>query len=394
MQRERKPIYLDHHATTPVDPRVVEAMLPFFTTHFGNPSGTETASGRKAAEAVQIARAQVASLLNVEPAEIVFTSGATEANNLAILGTVEALQTRTPRRKIVTTPIEHKSVLQTCKGLAHRGFEIVMIPVTSTGRIDLKAAESMIDKDTLLVSFQTASNEIGTIQPVAELVEHTHGQGALFHSDAAQAVGKIPIDASAIGIDLLSLSAHKFYGPKGVGALYIRNGPRFFPIRNRQFGGGQEQGLRSGTINVPGVVGLGMGAEMALEQLHSENRRVKKIRDSFEAAVLRLWPKARRNGDLLNRLPNNSSITFPGVDAQALVAQVPELELSTGSACTAGTIEPSHVLLAIGMSRRDSRSTIRVGFGKANGNNDAGEAASFLFQALSRLESANRRGSQ
>ncbi len=388
MTEPRKTIYLDHHATTPVDPGVVEAMLPYFTTHFGNPSGTETPSGRKAAEAVKKARAQVAELLNAEPVEIVFTSGATEANNLAILGTLEALQDRTSRKTIVTTPIEHKAVLESCKVAARRGFNVVMLPVASTGRVDLEAARTLINDDVLLLSVQLANNEIGTIQPLAELVDLAHEHGAVVHTDAAQAVGKVPVDIFSLGVDLLSLSAHKFYGPKGVGALFLRNGPSAFPIRPIWFGGGQEHGLRSGTLNVPGIVGLGYATKLARERLVTDASHLSSLRDSFEKEIAQHYPNARFNGDRANRLPNNTSVVFPGHDAQALIAQAVELELSTGSACTSGAIEPSHVLQAIGLSRRDGNSTLRLGFGRLNTLEEALTAARLLARAAQRLASS------
>lgn len=386
MTEPRKTIYLDHHATTPVDPEVVEAMLPYFTTHFGNPSGTDTPAGRHAAAAVSNARAQVAALLNADPAEIVFTSGATEANNLAILGTLNALRKRTSRRRIVTTKLEHKAVLATCEAAQEHGFEITYLPNSSTGRVDLVQACDLIDQDVALVTIQAAKNEIGTIQPVHDLAELAHEAGAVFHVDAAQAVGKIELDSRALHVDLLSISAHKFYGPKGTGALYIRNGPRSFPICPNIHGGGQEHGIRSGTINVPGVVGLGHAAQLAAERLPEDAKRLASMRNVFEDTLLSLRPGICRNGDMDHRLPNNSNLTFPGIDAGALIAQVPELELSTGSACSAGAIEPSYVLGEIGLSRAEGFSTLRVGFGRNNTHEEALRAANLLSEAADRLE--------
>jgi cysteine desulfurase len=385
MLGQEKTIYLDHHATTPVDPEVVEAMLPYFTEHFGNPSGTETASGRRAAVAVSTARQQVAELINADPAEIVFTSGATEANNLAILGTLAALQGRTSRRTVFTTPVEHKAVLAPFEIIARKGFRVVMLPVTPNGRVNLDAARTLFNDDSLLLSVQLASNEIGTIQPLAELVSLAHEFGALVHTDAAQAVGKMPIDIASLGVDLLSLSAHKFYGPKGVGALYLRNGPRSFPIRPRLIGGAQEQGLRAGTINVPGVVGLGEAANLARKDLGSLPTRLASMRDTFESLLLGFDSTLTRNGDLSHRLPNNSSITFSGIEAQVLIQHLPELELSSGSACTSGAPEPSHVLQAIGLSRTDAYHTLRFGWGKANTLADAHNAARSIMRAVAEL---------
>ncbi len=385
MHRDTKTIFLDHHATTPVDPEVVEAMLPYFSTHFGNPSGTETASGRRAAEAVSTAREQVAELLNAEPAEIIFTSGATEANNLAILGTLAALQERTPRRTVLTTPVEHKTVLGPFEIIARRGFRVVMLPVTSTGRVDLEPARALFNEDSLLLSVQLASNEIGTIQPLPELISLAHEYGALVHTDAAQAAGKVPIDIVSLGVDLLSLSAHKFNGPKGVGALYLRNGPRSFPIEPRLIGGAQEQGLRAGTINVPGVVGLGVAATLAKNDLGRLPTRLAWMRDAFENALLGFDSTLTRNGDLVHRLPNNSSITFCGIEAQVLIQHLPELELSSGAACTSGAPEPSHVLQAIGLSREDAYSTLRFGWGRTNTLNDSIKAADQIQRAVTAL---------
>lgn len=361
-------------------------MLPYFTTHFGNPSGTDTLAGRRAAEAVSNARAEVAKLLGAEPIEIVFTSGATEANNLAILGTIQALKERTDRRQIVTTPIEHKAVLEACKAATNQGFEVALLPVNSVGRVDINRAREVISQETLLVSVQIANNEIGTTQASNELASIAHSAGAIFHIDAAQAVGKLPLDVEELGADLLSISGHKFYGPKGVGALYLRNGYRSFPIKPLLYGGGQEGGLRPGTINVPGVVAIGRAAQLARERLREDAHHLTTLRNEFESELLRRFPTARRNGDLKNRLPNNSSITFPGIDAQALIANVPELELSTGSACTAGAIEPSYVLEAIGLSRSEAYSTIRFGFGRPNTLAEAHLAAEILSEAARTLE--------
>ena len=381
MDSEQSTIYLDHHATTPMDEEVMAAMMPYFTTHFGNPSGTDTASGRRAAEAVKESRRKVAELLGAESSEIVFTSGATEANNLAILGTVRGLRARTNRNVIVTSSIEHKAVLEACRAVEREGFVVRLLPVTSTGRVDTAVAKEMIGHDTLLVSIQAANNEIGTLQPIGALAEIAHAAGALFHSDAAQAVGKVPIDVLELGVDLLSLSAHKFYGPKGVGGLYVRNGPNHFPIQPIVHGGGQEQGLRSGTINVPAVVGFGCAAEIARQRLADDSVRLSTMRDRFEDSLLHSWPGVRRNGDLMQRLPINSSITFVGCDAQAVIAQARNLELSTGSACTSGALEPSHVLQAIGLSRELAYSTVRVGFGRTNTEDEAHLAAIELANA-------------
>ena len=255
-------------------------------------------------------------------------------------------------------------MLEPCQELAKQGYELVYLPVDKQGRVELEAAETLITENTLFVSVQAASNEIGTTQPISQLAELTHARGALFHTDAAQAVGKVSVDVNAWDIDLLSISAHKLYGPKGVGALYIRGGPRGLPIKPLWLGGGQEAGIRSGTVNVPGVVGLGKACELCESFLPQEQVRVAALRDSFEQQIVAAVQRVRFNGDLENRLPNNSSFTFPGVDAEALILNTPELALSTGSACTSGALEPSHVLTAIGLSREAAYSTVRVGLGR------------------------------
>ena len=360
-------------------------MLPFFTKLHANPSSTHP-SGQRAREAVEEARAQVASLIGAHPAEIVFTSGATESNNLAILGTAEALENRTERRQLVTTRLEHKAVLEPLQRLERKGFNVQYLPVLPSGRVELEAATQMIDGHTLLVSVQVANNEIGTIQPVAELTTFAREQGTIFHCDAAQAVGKIPIDVDALDVDLLSLSAHKLYGPKGVGALYIRGGARGLPLAPLWVGGGQEHGLRSGTLNVPGIVGLGKACALCEDGLAEEQRRLEVLRDAFEHELLRLVPNVRRNGDLDHRLPHNSSLTFPTVDAEALLINVPDLVLSTGSACTSGALEPSYVLQAVGLSREDAYRTLRVGIGRFTTKDELEIAVQLLQGALESLK--------
>lgn len=374
-------IYLDHHATTPCDPRVVEAMLPFFTTNFGNPSSPHEA-GRVAADAVQNAREEVAALLGARSSEVVFTSGATESNNLALLGLARAFGDK--RRRIVTTPIEHKAVLEPCRWLQKQGFELVVLPVDRAGTVDLNAAARAITDDTLFVSIQAANHEIGTIQPVREVAQLAHERGAFVHCDAAQAVGKIPLDVRDWDVDLLSLSAHKMYGPKGVGALYVRGG-KHSGLSPLVFGGGQESALRPGTLNVPGIVALGQACLLCREEMSGEAARLSELRDEFEAALMGAVPTLRRNGNLDNRLPNNSSLTFPSVEAEALLANLPDLALSTGSACTSGALEPSQVLEAIGLSRDEAYSTIRVGLGRFSDASDIRLAVSAVTQAIIRL---------
>lgn len=379
-------IYLDYHATTPCDPAVIAAMLPYFSEHYANPASAIHAAGRNAARAAKEAREQVAALIAAEPPEIIFTSGATESNNLAILGLAQGFKQHTHRRRVVTTRIEHKAVLEPCRRLTDEGYEVVFIPVNRVGRVELAAAEELINDNTLLVSIQAANNEIGTIQPVRELAALAHEHGALFHCDAAQAVGKIPLDVNDWDVDLLSMSAHKFYGPKGVGALYVRGGPRALPFRPLILGGGQESGVRSGTLNVPGIVGMGKACELCLEQLPIEPRRISELRDAFEDRLLAAIPRLQRNGDLGHRLPNTSSLTFPDIDAEALLVNTPELAISTGSACTSGALEPSYVLQTIGLGREEAYRTIRVGLGRFTTRQEVYQAVSAIAWAYRHLQ--------
>lgn len=356
-------------------------MLPFFTDLYANPSSPHP-SGAWAKEAVEKARAQVASLIGAYPAEIVFTSGATESNNLAISGVARAFRDRTPRRGLVSTRLEHKAVLEPVQRLGGEGFNVHYLPVHPTGRVVLEKAEDLITDDTLLVSVQAANNEIGTLQPVAELAVLARERGALFHCDAAQAVGKIPVDVDALDVDLLSLSAHKLYGPKGVGALYVRGGVRGLPLSPLWVGGGQEGGLRSGTLNVPGIVGLGAACALCEDGLPGEGERLTALRDGFEAALIKKVPGLQRNGDLQHRLPHSSSLTFPDADAETLILNLPELVLSTGSACTAGALAPSYVLEAVGLSREAAYRTLRVGLGRETTGAELNRAALLIGEAL------------
>jgi len=381
-----RPIYLDYHATTPCDPRVVEVMLPYLTSDFGNPASGFHVYGRRAARAVEMAREQVAALIGAQASEIVFTSGATESNNLVLLGLTSSDQSR---RRIVTTAVEHKSVLEPCRILHERGFEVVVLPVLPDGTVDLAAAEAAINEETLLVSVQTANNEIGTIQPIAVLAELAHRRGALLHTDAAQAVGKIPFDVEELGIDFASVSAHKLYGPKGIGALYVRSGlrRRLTPLL---LGGGQEFNLRPGTLNVPAIVGFGEACRLAREEMPEEARRVAALRDLLESQLANRIPGLRFNGHRTRRLPGNSSITFPKIEADVLIANVPEVALSTGSACSSGTIEPSHVLTAIGLDWEEAHATIRIGIGRFTTREEIERAAHLIALAWERLVARGR----
>jgi cysteine desulfurase len=380
-------IYLDYHATTPCDPQVIQAMMPYFGESFGNPSSSLHQMGRKAAEAVEKARTQVAELISADSREIVFTGGATESNNLALFGIANS--SREKRNRIVTTAIEHKSVLGPCKELQKQGFEVIFLPVDNSGRVNMNAVKEAITGDTLIVSIQVANNEIGTIQPIEQIATLAHEQGAVVHCDAAQAIGKIPVDVETWDVDLLSMSAHKLYGPKGVGAIYLKGGPYALPIRPLSWGGGQEYDLRPGTLNVPGIIGFGKACQLCTERLSDESPSVANLRNKLEEQLLCALPFIKRNGDLNHRLPGNSSITFPGIDAEVLLVHVADLALSTGSACTSGALEPSHVLTAIGMSRSDTYSTIRIGIGRFTTEHEINLAADMIIHAAKRLIDMN-----
>lgn len=359
------PIYLDYNATTPCDPRVIEKMLPFFGEIYGNPSNGLHIQGRKSAKAVDVAREQVADLIAARSNELVFTSGATESNNLAILG-VARLRQNIKRKRIVTCVVEHKAVLLPCKKLKEEGFDVVFLQVDKNGKVILEDARQAINDNTLIVSIQGANNEIGTLQPIKELAEIAHRHGAFFHSDAAQAVGKIPVNVDDWGVDLLSMSAHKFYGPKGIGALYVRGGLNAIPMEPIGYGGGQENGLRSGTTNVPGIVGFGEACWLIQSILIDELARIRGMRDQIETQITSKVPRVQINGVHADRLPNTTSLTFQGVDADALIYNAPDIMIGTGSACTSGAIEPSHVLTAMGLSRENASSTIRISLGRYN----------------------------
>jgi cysteine desulfurase len=357
----RLPIYLDYHATTPVDPRVLEAMLPYFSDRFGNAASRSHTFGWDADAAVERAREQAAALIGASGNEIVFTSGATESNNLAIKGVFHGQSDRS--RHIITTEIEHKSVLDTCRTLAAGSCRVTCLAVDSAGRVDPEDVRRAIGEDTVLVSIMAANNEVGAIQPLAEIGAITRERGVLLHSDAAQAAGKIPLDVRALGVDLLSFTAHKMYGPKGVGALYIRRRARvsLAPILE---GGGQERGLRSGTLNVPGIVGLGRAAEINREELPAESGRLEALRNRMYEGLCSAAPGVGLNGSLNRRLPHNLSVHFTGVPGESILLAVDDIALSSGSACSSGTVEPSYVLKACGIADDLALSSIRFGLGR------------------------------
>ena len=364
-------IYLDAGATTPCDPRVVEAMLPHFYENFGNASSPHFA-GARTDEAVERAREQVAALINARANEIIWTSGATESNNLAIRGLAHsalrgplAHAATATRRAIALGAIEHKSVAEVARALENDGFQIVVLPVDGQGMIRLDQARDLIGENTLLVCVQAANGEIGTIQPIRELAELAHQNGAFFHCDAAQAAGKIPLDVGELGADSLALSAHKMYGPQGVGALWLRRGVGKFLVP-QQVGGEQERGLRAGTLNVPGIVGLGAAGEICQREMAEESARLSELRDWLENELCQSIQNLKLNGAPQPRLPHCASLTFAGVDAALLMARLPDVAVSNGAACDAGALSPSQTLLAIGLSRADAASTLRVGLHRFN----------------------------
>lgn len=361
----QSPIYLDYNATTPCDPRVIQKMLPFFGEVYGNPSNGLHIQGRKSAKAVDTAREQVAELIGARSNEIIFTSGATESNNLAILGIVRMRQNG-KRKRIVTCVVEHKAVLLPCEKLKENGFDVVLLSVDKNGKVSIDEARRAISDETLLVSIQGANNEVGTIQPIKELAEIAHQHGAFFHCDAAQAVGKIQVNVDEFGVDLLSMSAHKLYGPKGVGALFVRGGSNSIPMEPIWYGGGQENGLRSGTTNAPGIVGLGEACILAKSELEDDFARIQEIRNQIEAQITSQILSTQINGKEVDRLPNTSSLTFPGIDADALILNAPDIMIGTGSACTSGAVEPSHVLTSMGITRDNAESTVRISLGRFN----------------------------
>jgi cysteine desulfurase len=354
-------IYLDHHATTPCDPAVLDAMWPWFAQDYANPHSTEHAPGRRAADAVEAARAEIAALIGASPNEIVFTSGATEANNLAIAGT--ARFAGPARARIITAANEHKCVLESVTALRHAQFDPHILPVEPDGVIDPARLRAALQTPTLLVSLMAAHNETGRLQDIPALAGIAHAAGAKFHSDIAQAAGRIPIDVRTWDIDLASLSAHKLYGPKGIGALFVRRHPRM-RLAPLFAGGGQERGLRSGTVPTPLAVGFGEACRLARFGMHAEQTRIAALRDRLLAGLRARIPGLAINGPLDHRLPGNLSLRFPGLRALDVIEACPNLAMSTGSACTSAEIAPSHALLALGLTPAEASATLRVGIGR------------------------------
>lgn len=375
--------YFDHNATTPMAPEVLKAMEPYWTEHFANPSSTHQL-GRIPARALRDARRSVARLLLVsEDSEIVFTSGGTESNNAAIRA---ALFLAKGKNHIVTSAVEHSSVLKLCRELRREGYDLTEIPVNSQGQMDGKAVIKAIQPETALVSLMLANNETGVIFPIAEIGKRLRERKILFHVDAVQAIGKIPVNVPQLSVDFLSLSAHKFYGPKGVGAHYVRKGINCRPLI---FGGSQERGRRAGTENVPAIVGLGAASRMAMEDLKGKNDEVRKMRDDFEAMILREIPDSVISGAQSERIPNTSNIRFEGVLAESLLATLDEkgIFVSSGSACMSGSAAPSHVLLAMGLSDREARTAIRFSFGKYNSKESVLMLVNEVKQAVQHIRS-------
>lgn len=356
------PVYLDHNATTPCDPRVVEAMIPYFTQNFGNAASRNHPFGWQAEEAVDYAREQVARLIGADPKEVIFTSGATESDNLAIKGVFEMYASK--GNHIVTCVTEHKAVLDTCKHLEKEGAEITYLPVDAEGMIDLKQLEAAMKPTTILVAIMYANNEVGTIHPIKEISAIAKKHGALFFTDATQAVGKIPVDVNKDGIDLLAMTAHKMYGPKGIGALYVRRRSPRVKVTAQMDGGGHERGMRSGTLNVPGIVGFGKACELAMQEMHQDAERLSKLRDKLERELLKL-EEAYVNGSRQHRLPHVTNISFKYVEGEGLLMGFNKnIALSSGSACTSASLEPSYVLKALGLGDDLAHSSLRFGLGR------------------------------
>jgi cysteine desulfurase len=378
-----RPVYLDYHATTPVDPRVLDAMLPYFTERFGNPASRQHAWGWDAEKAVDAARAQVAALINASPSEIFFTGGATESNNLAVKGIAARLRERGAR--IVTAATEHKSVLDSCTKLREQGFDVQVVAVRGDGLIDLDALASAVTTETILVSVMAANNEIGTLQPLGEIAAIAHECGALLHTDAAQGAGKIPIDVRGMGIDLLSMTGHKMYGPKGCGALFVaKRKPKLLPAALLD-GGGQESGVRSGTLNVPGIVGLGAAAEICRTEMPAESNRLSALRNRLLECLQGALDGVRVNGTMERRLPHNLHVSFDGVEGERLLMALGDLAVSTGSACSSGSHAPSHVLSAIGAVGDQAGASIRFGLGRGTTEDDIAFAAERVVTVVKAL---------
>jgi cysteine desulfurase len=374
-------IYFDHNATTPVDAEVLTAMLPYFSTEFGNASSIHS-FGQGTRGAVERARIAVAALIGAQASEIAFTSGGTESDNLAIFG-IAGGESST-RRHIITTQIEHSAALHSCEALAKRGIDVTFVPVNRAGVVDPAEVRRALRPETVLITIMHANNEIGTLQPLEEIGRIAKEVDVWFHADAVQSAGKIPLDVNALGVDLLSISAHKIYGPKGVGALYVRSGTPMEPL---MFGGSHERDRRPGTENVPGIVGMGRAAELALEKLSEDSARISRLRDKFEKGVLAAVSGARVNGADAARVPNTSNIMFPDISSESLLIalDMKGLACSSGSACSSGAVKPSHVLTAIGLAAAEARSSLRFSLGRHTTEADVDLVLAMIPQEVARL---------
>ena len=377
------PIYMDNHATTPLDPRVLQAMLPYFTEKFGNAASRNHSFGWSAEEAVENARQQVASLINATAKEIIWTSGATESDNLMIKGVAEMY--REKGNHIITEAIEHKAVLDTCKNLEKHGFEVTYLPVQKDGRVNPEDVRKAIRPTTILITVMYANNEIGAVNPIAEIGKIAKEHGIFFASDGVQAVGKIPVDVQKDNIDLLAISAHKIYGPKGVGALYVRRRNPRVQLAAIIDGGGHERGMRSGTLNVPGIVGLGAACEIAQKEMAQESVRLAKLRDRLKAGLEAKLDEVFINGSLEHRLPNNLNMSFAYVEGESLLMGINDIAVSSGSACTSATLEPSYVLKALGLGDEIAHSSIRFGLGRFNNKAEVDYVADKIINVVKHL---------
>jgi cysteine desulfurase len=377
------PIYMDYHATTPVDPRVLEAMMPYFTEKFGNAASRNHPFGWEAEEAVEVARKQVADLIGANPKEIIFTSGATESNNLAIKGVAEMY--REKGNHVITCVTEHKAVIDTCKKLEKQGLRVTYLPVQKDGRISLDELRGAITDKTILITIMTANNEIGVLQPIAEIGAIAKEKGILFHTDGVQAVGKVPFDVTALKVDLVSMSGHKIYGPKGVGALYVRRrNPRVL-LAEQINGGGHERGMRSGTLNVTGIVGLGKAAQLCQQEMEKDTARLRSLRDRLNAALHKSLDEIYINGSMEHRLPHNLNISFAYVEGESLLMGINDVAVSSGSACTSASLEPSYVLKALGAGDDLAHSSIRFGLGRWTTDEEVDYVVDKLTKVVRRL---------
>src|SRR5579872_824458 len=379
----KTPIYFDNHATTPTDPRVVDAMLPYFTDLFGNSASRNHSFGWQAEEAVEKSRKQIADLIGATAKEVVFTSGATESNNLAIKGVAEMYAEK--GNHIITAATEHKAVLDTCKKLEKHGYRVTYLPVKADGLVDLDMLRESITDKTILITIMYANNEIGVIQPVKEIGKIAHEKGVLFHTDGVQAVGKIPVDVIKDNIDLMSMSAHKIYGPKGVGALYVRRRNPRVQITAQMDGGGHERGMRSGTLNVPGIAGLGAACEIAKQEMTEESKRLSFLRDKLKDKLMSELDEVFINGSMEHRLPHNLNISFAYVEGESLLMGINDVAVSSGSACTSATLEPSYVLKALGVGDDLANTSIRFGLGRFSTDEEVDYVVEKLTNVVRRL---------